>query len=352
MNVDPHQLIPTGIPFLDRPMQGGQLPKGVHGFLGPIGGGKTTLAAMLAVEGAWAQYRNRDQAAQSGCWVLATIGEPARHIWPRITSYGAKIARQTIEVASCVEDLTSAYGLRDYERRLVDELGDVDGAERGELGRLEALQRVLRGHFSHLDLDSRTRFDRAKGPAGDIRNHLEALRSTGQPIAGVVIDYIGKAVDRFVQWNEIPPRLISHYIQEFLRDCRELIAERFGCPVWVFHQLAGAANGRGAACCLTHVDAKECRHLGEHVDTCFVIGNRDRVSGCVVLRCTRLTLQGIEQAPPPALLQFDPDFASLREAVNFRFSPTAGKIIRIDESRVRVVGETMAVLRRLACPNP
>jgi hypothetical protein len=349
MIVEPHQLIPTGISFLDGPMQGGQLQKGLHGFLGPIGGGKTTLAAMLAVEGAWAQYRNRDLTSPPGCWVLATIGESANHILHRVISYGAKIHRQVIEAANRLQDFTTSYGLRDYERRRVDELVNVDGSDRGELGRYEAFKRVQNGYFSHLDLDSQTGFDRTKGPVGDVRNHVAELNSVGRPIAGVVIDYLGVAVRRFVMQNDIPPKLISHHLQQFVRDCRELIAEPFGCPVWVFHQLAGAANGRGAAYCLTHDDAMECRHLGEHLDTCLVIGNRDKVSGCLVLRCTKLTLPGIDQAPPSVLLEFDPDFASLRESTTFRFCPSSGKIVRIGESRVRVVNdETMSVLRRLA----
>jgi hypothetical protein len=151
------------------------------------------------------------------------------------------------------------------------------------------------------------------------RDHIGEL-ARDVDIAGVVIDYVGIAVKEYV--GHARHRLSSE-ISQFIHECRRQIADRWNCPVWLIHQLSGEANLRRPGAVQHHRDAADCKTFGDSLDACFVLGQRDHTSGEFLLQCTKSSIQ----PPEPAILRFDPHFATLRQTEDLRVDRVTSDIV-------------------------
>jgi hypothetical protein len=308
------QRVPTHIEFLDRLLGGGQLPTGIHGLLGVIGSGKTTLGTMIATEGALWQGKV-DQYQATGCWVFISLEMRPEEIRALAISHAAKISRRTIQTERSDQWSTSAC-LKDYELQRTSQLSTRGGSGLGEQERYEEIAGILTSHLVIARIDP-PEFASVCSAAQGIRNYLTKLRLEDRPIRGIVVDYAGLAVLHYVNQNSIPNYASSAILSNFPQECRELLAQQYNCPVWVIHQMSGRANKRRPTEIQHHSDTQGCRSFGAYLDTCVILGTMEDKSAAFAIQCTKSP-----QKPDSdrAVLQFDQDFATIVEANHLRQS--------------------------------
>jgi KaiC/GvpD/RAD55 family RecA-like ATPase len=103
-------VIPTNISFVDRLLNGGHYRGKIHGLLGTVGVGKTTLGAMIAAEGALREHYQ----GNSGAWYFITLDQRASEIRWHMLSHGAKIKRESCWGHSPRSTFSTPDSLRPY----------------------------------------------------------------------------------------------------------------------------------------------------------------------------------------------------------------------------------------------
>ena len=260
----------TGIDFLDRAILEEETSVGVHAILGATGTGITTLASMVAAEGARRALKNVSVDDQVR-WAFFTTQASVQESKCRLASYLGKLdfGAATEGELRCIgqhdnPDDQWAYASSIVEKAMI--VFDTNKFPRDTWG-TQAFQadQLLRAEAGATRLAGIT-FD-------DVPSMLRArLYESGASDAGFT-------------------RLMAN----FLHECREL-SERFSCPVWIGHQLRGAVAIRGPRAITTHNDAMYFKRLGEHVKTSFVIGNHDG-AGAFQIRCTKPYLHDQDLLP-------------------------------------------------------
>jgi RecA/RadA recombinase len=308
--------IPTRISYLDRVLRGGNLARGVHGLLGPIGVGKTTLGTMIAVEGAQHQHF----AGQSGRWVFVSIDERIPTIVSRAVSHGAQISRQ-------LADQITPSATLEPERLST------------EIAKLQRFMPVLVNHFATIDL-SAEQFGGRTSPMQSIVDRIVQLECR---VAGVVIDYAGIAVRRHVAARGFRENGIARRLSHFVAESRTGIARRFECPVWIIHQLNGEANRNSPCVTPHHRNAAGCRSFGKELDACITLGTMDRQSHCMLIGVTKAPADPEIQIP--TVLSYHPQFATIVEDHLHRIDPMAQQIVSL-RNNVKFDAATIAELER------
>ena len=337
--------IPTNIEFLDRAMLGGQGPLSVNAILGPTGTGKTTLAAMVAAEGALLEAERAGNGGEGGRWVFISSDQRVAEIHLLVMSHAAMIRREVLERATNTNQLSTTTDLSECERKRIQELRRWGDPPPGEQERYFKVRRLLDQHlaiFSTLH-DTAGGFDQAIDP---IVRLVESVAQPGRPVRGVVIDYVGLVVDKYASDQKIPAIKHSRLISEFVMACRDRIVVRHQCPMWIVQQLAGAVGGRSFAAPLDHTDAAGCRNFGVGCDVCFVIGSHEPTSSVFQLRCTKAP-----DEPPtldPCLLRIDRDFATVQETREHRHDIATRRVVAASTNIVDVDPDTLDALRERA----
>jgi hypothetical protein len=306
--------VPTGLPFLDGPLGGGHASGEVYGVIGATGCGKSFLALQIAFETARYQQFAAAQGAPLGQAFVVDYEMGLAECRLRLNTLAAQVHQTSLEERFSVP-LSETGRLKDYEEeRWRDKLLLLGpGPVEGERERLQRAGGVLKRNLTYVDFSGPG--ESPQDGAGYVpeiaRRVAREAAELGRRPAVVVIDYAGICVARHVG---NPGRGIDRtreLLTGFADACRVQIAARFGCPVWVFHQLSGAANQPGFALKLSHTDAMESKSFGHNLSFCFVISGVERSTGCVRLGCTkarRTEVQGRE-----TLLYIDGSFGALVE---------------------------------------
>lgn len=286
----PLDIIPTNISFLDDYMSGGQAVKEVYVILGPTGVGKTLLTVQIACQGALYEQelaRRKGDLSNIGHWYIFTYEQAADpDIWHRIWSNMAQIHIDTFRKG---EPLSTAENLKPYERekyRLELEMGkEVPGEQ-------ERYQRV----FSNFKPPNLWMFDMSgskspnvgKGSVSEIVRVLDTeVKTNKRRVAGLIIDYAGLVVKRNMSALGISHDHLRHELGQFIDKCRMSIAGRFNCPMWVMHQLAGAANKKNPTQKQHHADAAECKSFSDNAWFSFNLGTKDFETSTCRITCTK-----------------------------------------------------------------
>ena len=318
--------IRTRVDFIDK-LLGGQLAQGVHGLLGPIGSGKTTLAIQIAVEGARIQQEKAWLKETAGSWVFVSCDDAGRHIVRRAFSHAAKVDREAIGQGR-PSDVRLA---NKYERSRSKELAMPDGVVPSELERCTTASELLGNHFHLVDFSSGSPVNKSFSPMTFVSQELQRLAQVG-PISGVVVDYIGALARRHMNLDGSSRANQSQVIQQMLAEAKTCIANRFDCPVWLVHQLNRAANRRSALQPQHHRDAAECKHFDEFLDACLCFGCQDAETRCMLMHRSK---SPFTEPGDPQCLTFDANFASLVATPDYRRSHTVSKIIRDNSTLVK-----------------
>ena len=279
------KLFPSGISFLDEFLAGGQAAGEVYGVMGPYGSCKTTLAVMLVVEAARQAYKLRLKGGPHQYAVLVTYEETLSDLQPRIMSYAARIRRDSfLSVNGKPPQLSSANDLKPYEKAMFREQLLAGVPVFGEQERHDQAIDWLCKHVIVVDMSGPAPSWSGAGGSFIPEIHRSINRELWERDDAkcrlVVIDYVGAAVDRHLIASNGDDKHVRHLIKRTPLQVRNEIAIRYGCPVWLFHQLSGKANAKSPGARLDCTDAAESKSFAENLDFCFVIGRPDGHGRC------------------------------------------------------------------------
>jgi len=333
----PIALIPTGIGFLDESLAGGMIPGELHGIHSFTGGGATTLSCMIAAQGALAEWKATYPGPCKRRWCVVVTGQGIGDHWASIFSYLAQVpwndagehwraidAMQTDELSAAVESAWR-HGPADERARCILAHAVLQKA----IIVIDGSSSIKNFYWTPTAILTQS-VDRAVGPK--------------TRIAGLVVDGLDFFVERYRRLTAQPEEAKSRLYRTFLAECRQTYGGQGGVPIWITHRLRGALAQSPPDTILSHHDVGECKHLGDELDACFVLGNKDD-AGRFVLRCTKLHRASQSK---PHVVRFDLD--GIREIIEDKEGITSSSLARgwHPRSQVNIDKRTLVELRRLA----
>jgi len=326
---------PTSIVWLDKRLDGGCIPQQVYTVIGPTGVGKTTLAVMLCVTGGRTQrdnLRKSDNIGVPGRWYLITTEMSRQAMLIRVLAYTARVHKKRI-VEAFRDGMDKLAGPGDkrpsYEYDMIRDYGLDKNTFKSERERVAmALAEVDIG-MNIIDLSGAE-------PAllgTDIRGLARMIKrkcDSGIPCGGVVIDWAGNMVTNYYlkKFGKMPePGQYTMELNNFVGSVFSELAAPCKCPVWVFHQLAGASikagtplTRRGAA------DAAYSTGFSNNAWYGFAFGNKDESSSTCQFWASKT--RDSESDPNGVVLKIEGHLCDLRDAT--------GKYVA-DQDRRRIV---------------
>ena len=299
--------ISTGLPYFDKYMRGGIARGEVASLMGPYGAGKSTFAYMLGVNWARRSYvescLNPDLRPEVS--FVISYEDRLYEMRQRGLGYAAELPVDTATALSQPDvrnHLSTRDHLKEYERERF-----ADAIQRGEpvLGEQERIQhavQIINQHMVYLDMTGYTKPGVGGGGLNEIARVIsQELRKRNARCGMVIIDYVGAMVKRYMATNNSPIAELRHYIQSTPGDARSRIANVFDCPVWLFHQLTGAANNLKSGVVASHTEAAEAKNYAENLNWSFSLGQPNERS-LAILACTK---HRGAKAMPPSVIRID-----------------------------------------------
>jgi len=321
---------PTGLGFIDDAI-GGVSAGCVYGLLGVTGAGKTTLGFHLATSMAQNEYVDAlEEGRQPGLVAYLSYEESAARLRPRLWSAACQIPRDSLAAMSQPDaELAREVNPNGYEKRLSGEGTPKSEYERWQMARpwLSACTRIFDMSGSGKHPNSGTGF------IDEIVAVLEgwSMRNKDQPIAVPIIDYAGLCCKRYMRSHNLDDSRLRGFLSSFGDECRHKIAERFGCPVWVLHQIAPSEAQKNPTTPLHHSQAAESRAFAENMVACGCIGVPDADTGNRRLNWSKLRDKKAE-GQPPFILQVHEDYARMID-VTSRYGVANRKFVSAEMAR-------------------
>lgn len=334
----------THVVPLDLLLEGGHLPGEVNVYMGPYGSNKTTLAVLLtaraAQQAATQTLLGECPAGKTSKAILVSTEMSLREFRLRILTVLARIPRtRLMDVQLDVNKLSNAKrpgatSETRYEWKLKDLIEDYDEGRPfySEQERFNAAIKLVNDFIWFIDFTG-AEVEKQNWGAGGISELSARIRSlfafklTLAPSL-VVIDHASALVERMMDTGTHEENERRHLLRKIPDQARKLIAERHQVPVWIMHQLSGAANAKGPFARLSHADAAECKAFAESSDQAIVstkVTEDDRQL-CVWRLTTHRRLGAVSEV----LVHLKGDFGLLE--------PDSGESFDIDQAKMPGMG--------------
>jgi len=284
---------PTGLPFLDHFLNGGDVDGEVYGLMGPYGACKTTIAVNYAVSKA-KQAAERKQSpdwdGSHGFSVLVTYEARMQEVRNRVLMFDAKIPRKSLEDMGPggLATLSDSDHLKPYEKRRYKKAIKAGRKVRGEQERAKTTMAMINEHLIVLDMTGHGEGNRGVGSgyveeiARRIKWELRKRKVDNATIDAVVIDYAGVMAKRHLVTSDKDENHLRHLIGGAPLRAKTLIADYYDCPVWIMHQLDKKGNEKTAGADMHYTLAAEAKNFAENLDFCFVVGALTPGGICVI----------------------------------------------------------------------
>lgn len=245
-------LIPTGLPCLDRLINGGQAEGEVYVFLAPTG----TCKSLVAVQGTYEAAR----------LVARTYDKSRNGEFPVVVFISSELAQadfcQRLDVCASWIKPAELKGLgRTQRQRLAARSKNV---ARGLIDR----------YVKFMDMNERH-------GACDIQEIAAALKAetrlrSGTRVTAIWIDHADDLVKLMIERDKrYTTEDRSGLLDVFVNQCKHHLAVPFKCPVWIMHQLAGSTQRSSPTARLHHSDAAWCKSFANNSTFAIVTGNTD-----------------------------------------------------------------------------
>lgn len=278
----PLEVVPTGIPFIDEPLDGGHAPGEVALYLGCYGSGKSLLAIQLSIAAAgvfWSRWVAEGRKGPLPLSYLVSYEDSKKEIQLRALAHKAQIPFHRLMLGQRDPTQLSTFdNLQPYElARYKDELA-LGNRVSGERDRLQDAIAILNRNWRILDMTG------SSGESGvGSRLHAEVLGCIRTDLAGgingveatagsIVLDYVGAAVKRYMDAAGESRDNMRHFINEFPYHFKHQILEPLGACGHLFHQMDTKSNATAPGKVLSHSDAAEGKGIGENANFCFAVG--------------------------------------------------------------------------------
>lgn len=292
-NLSQEKLMPTNISFLDSFLGGGCAGQEVYGLLGPFASCKTLLGVQICSEGAREQARMLAEGktgGKRGIWMHFSYEAPLDpELRVRFVSYLGKIKKDRIEHCTDWRTLSTSENLQPYELRMYRDKLHV-GATKclGEQARKRNAEKLVNAHIRIMDMtgSDRQHPNRGGGYVGEIVALIGAVlrQEKNAYIAGVVVDYAGLMVERYLSSQpgaKMDIQQYRHALTKLPLHLRNKVAMPHRCPVWLLHQLSGEANKLPPGVLPHHTNSAESKSFAENLSFSFSVGNKDQNDRCL-----------------------------------------------------------------------
>ena len=280
----------TGVDFLDVALKGGHAPGEVYGVLGPFASCKTTLAVMLCVEGCRQAAAVLKETGEHQYVFLASYEAGLPELRIRTLSYAAKIKRSSLEHMGQqgLAVLSTAKHLLPYEGIMFAAALDAGQKVLGERGRAKLAMKLLEKHLIILDMTGGDEQHRGAGSGyvAEITSRIKAeLRGRGPDASCrlTIIDYVGAMAKRHLTVANKAVDELRHWVANAPLEAKNQIAAKYACPVWLMHQISGAANTKAPGAQYHHTDAAESKSFAENLDFSFSVGTPNAMGLCQLI---------------------------------------------------------------------
>lgn len=303
--------VPTDMAFLDESMDGGPALGEVIVVLGPTGGGKTLLAIMAAVNGARYQVKLAKKGEPSGYWFYFTYESPVNpDIRSRVMSYAAQIHfKETMKNLKNMDQLSTSNNLKEYEKKRWEAAIRTNIPVPGERERYQEQVELIGDRLKLVDMSGKDNPSVGSKGIEEIARVLQTATNKGQQPVGIIIDYAGLVVERYMAAkNERLENEFAH-LNRFVNNVRVQIASRFNCICWVLHQLHGDAAAASPTARQHHSKARGARNFADNANFAFNIGTKDESNNCCIITCTKhRRADGVKEPP---IVRIDGQFGSM-----------------------------------------
>lgn len=344
--------VPTGLTFLDNSMDGGPGLGEVIVVLGPTGGGKTLMAIMVAVNGARYQNEKAAKGEPAGYWYYFSYESPIKpDIRRRVMSYAAQIHHnETLKSLTSLDQLSTSSNLKEYEKTKWKDVIKANGFAPGERERYQEQTAELGDRLKLVDMSGIINPGVGAKGIDEMVRVLQTGANRGQSPVGVVIDYAGLVVERYMAAKGEKVENEFAYLNRFVNNVRVQIASRFNCVCWVLHQLHGEAGAASPTARQHHSKARGARNFADNANFAFNIGTKDESNNCCIITCTKHRRSDSVNNPPVVMI--DGPFGTMTPAdAKYALDSSQNKIV--DRNMRNMVVNTVDPLkigRRLRDP--
>lgn len=336
---------PTGVSYVDGPL-GGQVSGDCGGIIAPTGGGKTTVLVHMAVASARASWEEAVRANTTPEFVAyISVEESGRKLQPRIWSAAYNIPLAKLRTMTSWDQLTTQQNLDAYEHDLArNEPGRPETPVTSESERYDAGQPILDTCFEILDFSGADPYPNAgRGYMPEVASALDQVQQIRrQPLRAVYIDYAGLLVERYLGSN-LDDRKLRLWLKKIGDDCRNMVAEKFGCAVWVVHQLRGEAGNSSPLKLMKHTDAGETKDFANNMAVCGCIGVADPATGCRFLNWSK-TRNVRNESVTPITLRIHERFAVVEDVTAQFIADDATRRFLVRSEARQIMGAQAAAM--------
>ena len=282
---------------LDTLLDGGDAPGEVYLLMAPYGAYKTTLAVQLCLERAMVcceLFLSGSLApGVKPCVIFASAEMTELEFQQRCLVYAAQIPRKRLKQ---IVDISSFATTRrpgvtpetQYERELFKE----EGSYLNERQRVDSLINLVNEYVHFIEFTDSNKENPHAGAGGmqELANIVAGLaqKHKGMQPLGFYIDHLAAMVDRMMSTGQYTERDQQRFLKQGPFEAGNWLGKRYGAPVWVFHQLSGAANEKRPTVDIRHTEADQCKSVATYADFVFTGGSvsEDEDQLCRI-RCTK-----------------------------------------------------------------
>ena len=302
----PVEKLDTDTACFNHFLNGGDSPGEVYGLLGPFGSAKTTTAIYLSVLRAnrfWQQWVAGGRKGPLPLVYYFFYEGSLPEMRVRALAAIGQIDKETLESVSWDKLSYDRETLKPYELKLfarelaagatVHPEESVPGKAMvwPERSRKKFAETILNRNWRPIDMTGNDPANpgRGWGMADElvsiVRQDQLFNYSRGLAVCcgTVYVDFLLALVDAYMTHNNIKQHEeLRLLVQRYPLHVKNRLALAFRCPVWILHQLSGAANSLPPGVIPKITDSAEGKSFAMHLDFCFQYGGKTAESLCVL----------------------------------------------------------------------
>jgi hypothetical protein len=271
----------TGVSFIDSLLRGGTAPGESYGILEPGDCGKTSLAAMISVEAAKAEYANWAAHNKEGVPGRAYhfFSDDSINYLRRVSLvYMTGIKKDRLEEILKGRDISrfsipgnyETYELPKYKQEIA--FGE---APPGEYERFVHAQEVLNCCWRPVDMTGADSEHpgRGYGMVQEVAAIIgrDVFRSGARCLTAIV-DHVKSAVRMHLARFGKERHEMRTLIDDWPLNMKRQVGLRFNCPVWSVQQFSAESNAAKPGDFSPVTLSSECRSFACRCDVCFALG--------------------------------------------------------------------------------
>jgi hypothetical protein len=263
-----------------------------------------------------------------GNWYYLSYELDLNQIRERVYAYGARIDRTVLNAPGGVKLSTAADPASFHAYEDEQWVNGPGGNKQGEVERIATFNQNMGGSKSKLRLVDYSGRVAGHGQGG-VDEAVRFIRADSarcrRRVAGVVFDYAGLCIKRYIVGARLKPESEVALTDAFVDQVRSRIALPFDCPVWILHQLHGSLANKASGVSFHHSQARGARNIGDNADYALVLGNRDKTTNVLNIAATKTRRSVLREEP--VIVHFDGRFGRFSQAEGWAVDPGTRQLV-------------------------